>query len=62
MQDGRFGIDAAWKPYLAYAPLAPGSSDDELDEFLAREEEAACAMCPAQPQPFAIPLPLRQAR
>jgi len=62
MQDQRFAIDDAWKPYLGYAPLAANCSDDELDEFLAREDEAVCAMCPSQPRPFAIPLPLRQAR
>lgn len=60
MQQERFGLDEAWSPYLAYAPLVADCSDSELDEFLAREDESVCAMCPAHPRPFAIPMPLRK--
>lgn len=60
MQNERFGLGEAWSPYLAYRPLSPDCSDDALDEFLAREDEAMCAMCPSQPRPFAIPVPLRR--
>jgi hypothetical protein len=61
MQHRKFGLSDEWAPYLAYSPLAADCSDAALDEFLAREEEPSCGMCPATPRPFTIPLPLRKA-
>ena len=61
MQDEKFGLSQPWSPYLAYSPLPPDCTDEALDEFLAREEEPHCAMCPATPRPFTISMPLRTA-
>lgn len=58
LQHAKYGLDAAWRPYLAYQPLSPACSDEELEAFLAREDEACCAMCPAAPERFDMPLPL----
>lgn len=52
-------IDAAWDPYLAFKPLDPSCSEQDLAEFLGRTAEAACGMCPAKPERFSKPLPLR---
>lgn len=62
LQQARFRLARAWAPYLAYQPLTPECSDAELDAFLAREDESCCAMCPAEPERFAMPLPLRRER
>jgi len=60
MQDAKFQLSEKWRPYLAYQPLAPDCTDDELDAFLAREEDPQCAMCSAELRPFALPNPLRR--
>lgn len=39
----------AWQPYLAYEGVGPDISDEDLVEFLSREEEPICEMCPARP-------------
>lgn len=62
MQDAKYGLSEKWRPYLAYRPLDPGCADAELEAFFAREEEASCAMCPASPQHFELPLPFRGAQ
>lgn len=59
LQDRKFGLGEAWRPYLGYRPLGPDCTDAELEEFFDREEESACGMCPASPEKFALPLPLR---
>lgn len=35
-----------WKPYLDYQGLPLTASDDELSEFLSRESEEICSICP----------------
>jgi MoaA/NifB/PqqE/SkfB family radical SAM enzyme len=62
LQDAKYHLSEKWKPYLAYAPLSPSCSDDELREFFDREEESSCGMCAAAPQRFALPLPLARRR
>ncbi len=62
MQDARHGLSGDWKPYLRYQPLAPSSTDEQLAEFFDREEEPSCAMCPADPERFRMPVPLRAAK
>jgi hypothetical protein len=59
LQHTTYPLSEKWQPYLAYQPLAPGCSDDELAEFLGREEESYCGMCPANPEKFKLPVPLR---
>jgi hypothetical protein len=59
LQRGKFGLAEQWNPYLGYKALDPGCSNSELDAFLAREDETYCGMCPAQRQPFSLPVPLR---
>jgi hypothetical protein len=61
LQNEKYGLSEQWRPYLDYQPLAPDCSDLELAAFLKREDEAACGMCPAKPERFALPIPLRGA-
>jgi hypothetical protein len=61
MQDAKFGLSPAWTQYLGYQPLRPDCDDAELAAFFDREEEPSCGMCPARPQRFDLPLPLRRA-
>lgn len=49
--------DEQWQPYLKYKPLEPDYSDAELVEFLAREDEAVCKMCPSKNIPIVKPDP-----
>lgn len=58
MLDDKVGLSEDWKPYLAYEPLRPGCSDEELREFLNRETESCCAMCPANPLTLRLPSPI----
>jgi hypothetical protein len=62
MQDRKYGLSQSWEPYLSYRPLSPDCSDSELEAFLSREEESFCGMCPAEPERFRKPLPLRRSR
>jgi hypothetical protein len=55
---GRMDI-ADWQPYLAYQPLSPDCTDEQLREFVAREDESCCSMCPAGPEIFSLDIPLR---
>lgn len=50
-----------WDPFRRYESLPPDCTDAALDAFLAREEEPACALCPASPERLQIPLPFRGA-
>lgn len=59
LQDAKYGLSEKWDPYLRYAPLPPECSDQALNEFLDREEEDCCNMCPAAPERFRLPIPLR---
>jgi hypothetical protein len=60
LQDAKYDLSLKWDPYLAYVPLASDCSDQELQAFTEREDESCCNMCPAQPEKFALPIPLRQ--
>ncbi len=58
LQDAKYSLSTRWQPYLAYEPLAPNCSDDELNAFFSREEESYCSMCAARPQPLRLAIPL----
>jgi hypothetical protein len=62
MQLEKVGIrdDLDWQSYLDYRPLDPACTDAELREFVSREDEHYCAMCPATPELFHLPLPLNR--
>lgn len=62
LQDAKYGLSGSWKSYLQYRPLEPGCTDEQLAEFFRREEEPSCGMCPANPEKFKLPLPLRFSR
>jgi hypothetical protein len=62
MQDEKYRLSASWKPYLQYRPLEADCSDEQFAEFFAREEEPSCGMCPANPEKFKLPMPLKIAR
>jgi hypothetical protein len=59
LQKAKYELSTKWDPYLSYAPLDPTSSDDELDQFLAREDEPVCGMCSSERRQFSLPNPLR---
>lgn len=48
-----------WQPYLAYQPLPSTCTDDELNEFVHREDESFCKMCPKKALQFELTSPLR---
>lgn len=60
MQKRKYGLAEKWDPYLAYQPLSPDCSDDELRAFLKRQEESICNMCPAYPRNFSLPNPMER--
>lgn len=47
MQAKKYSMNSVWNPYLEYKPLDVNCSDEELKEFLSREDESFCSMCPA---------------
>lgn len=59
LQKAKYELSPRWDPYLQYAPLDPTCTDQELDEFLQREDEQACSMCSAEVLRFSLPNPLR---
>jgi hypothetical protein len=52
-------LSSSWDRYLAYEPLDPNCTDEDLDSFFSRQEEDICNMCPAKPEPFIKPSPIR---
>lgn len=58
LQDARHGLSDKWRPYLAYRPLDPGCTDEELNAFFDREDEPFCGMCAAEPRRMELPSPL----
>lgn len=61
MQHDKYKISDEWHPYLKYIPLEAEVSLSEISEFLSREDESICLMCPANPTVFTKPNPLRKA-
>lgn len=59
LQKAKYELSDKWDPYLRYRPLDPACTDDELDQFLALEDEPVCSMCSAEPHHFSLPDPLR---
>jgi hypothetical protein len=51
-------ISPKWDQYLAYQPLEPTCSDEELKEFFGQKVEDVCSMCPASLETFHKPSPL----
>lgn len=62
MQHEKYELSRSWQPYLGYTPLPPGCSEAALREFVGREEEPCCEMCPASTIEFTLPSPLRSAK
>ena len=60
MQARKYQFDKKkeWQPYLAYTPLDSNCSDKELHEFVNRQVESCCGMCPAKQELFSLPSPL----
>ncbi len=60
MQHKKYGLDEqAWASFLSYKALDPTCTDTELLEFVNRKCEAICGQCPAKPESFHKPLPVR---
>lgn len=51
-------ISDKWDKYLEYKPLEHTATDEEIVEFLNKEEETICSMCPSQAEHFDKPSPL----
>jgi len=47
MQSNKYKLDSKWNYYLKYKPLDYNCTDEELREFLSKEDESFCSMCPA---------------
>ncbi len=62
LQKRKYGetLSAKWDPYLAYVPLEPTATDEELQGFVSKRAEPICCMCPAKPEPFQKPNPLHR--
>src|SRR5271168_1244545 len=54
MQKAKYDLSPKWDFYLRYEPLDCACSDDELDLFIAKEEEPFCGMCSANRRPLAL--------
>lgn len=63
MQAAKFPeISSAWEKGLAYKALDPSCSNGQLKEFVRREAEDACSLCPATENEFEPASPLINAR
>lgn len=59
LQKAKYILSPKWDPYLRYRPLDNTCTDRELGDFLALEDESACAMCSAEIRVFPLPSPLQ---
>jgi hypothetical protein len=56
----KFNIDReAWRLFIEHKPLSPGCSEAELKDFFSVEDEPVCSLCPANPERFDKPLPVK---
>jgi hypothetical protein len=60
LQKTKYKLASKWDFYLGYEPLGPECTDQELDQFIAREDEPFCGMCSAHRRPISLPLPIRR--
>lgn len=58
LQEKKFRLSSEWEPYLAYEPLSATCDDQELCEFIGRQDESVCSMCSAKPRSFELPDPI----
>lgn len=49
-----------WATYLKYKPIGPDCTYEELEEFLNREDESCCKMCPAKYEYFNLSNPMEK--
>ena len=57
LQDRKYGLSPKWAQYLAYKPLAPDCTVEELRSFFTRQAEGCCGMCASMPERFTPKLP-----
>ena len=57
MQAKKYNLSDKWNPYLKYQSLDVDCTDEELQEFLNREDESFCSMCPANRDVYTKPDP-----
>lgn len=57
MQAKKYNLSDKWNPYLKYQSLDVNCTDEELEEFLNREDESFCSMCPANRDVYTKPDP-----
>jgi organic radical activating enzyme len=51
-------ISPKWDRYLAYKPLEHTATDQELEDFISKNHESICEMCPAELEQFDKSSPL----
>lgn len=59
LQARKYGLSAKWLSSLAYRPLQPSCSIEELEQFFQEEDQPCCSACPAAPARISPPSPLR---
>lgn len=59
LMERKFQLSNQWDDYLAYQPLMPYCSTEELRAFIAREAEPICNMCPSENHYFELPSPFK---
>ena len=57
LQAKKYNLSDKWNPYLKYQSLDVDCTDEELEEFLNREDESFCSMCPANRDVYTKPDP-----
>lgn len=51
-------LSPEWDGFRSYQPLEPTCTDDELEEFVARQVESYCSFCPAKKEYMKLKSPL----
>lgn len=59
MTKQKINLSEKWDYYLTYAPLKPEALDNEVIDFFNKDAEKFCSMCPASPELFKKPDPLK---
>lgn len=57
LQDKKYNLSPKWKKYLAYKPLEPDCTIEELHNFFKWQVEDYCGMCSSKPERFDLSLP-----
>jgi MoaA/NifB/PqqE/SkfB family radical SAM enzyme len=59
LQKEKYNLSSSWDHYLTYTPLDVNTSEEQIKEFFAREDESYCGMCPSETVRFKLKMPIR---